>query len=181
VQTKIVGLLFILGLVAAGIPIVNLAERTRVQGIVNDYLTQANAHILKDKKQVEDFLYDKIAETVGDDATLEIIQYQFEGLIPANAVADPGAIPNLPGIERRSGYYQVSALITRVYWAQRKLMGERRDEDGNFVGRCYLCPSDTRAERVLFVPAEYLANMYMRAPGDLDFAKHPELLFDQFK
>jgi len=171
----------ILALAAIVVPILNLVEATQVQGVLNDYLTQSNAHIIADKKQVEDYLYSEIEARVGTDADMEVIMYAYSGTIPTDTVADPSRIPNLPGIKKNAGYYQVSALVVRVYWVQKKLVADKLDEDGEPMGRCFYCGADALAERVLFVQQHQFGDAYRPPTADLEFVQDPALLFDQFR
>jgi hypothetical protein len=170
-QTKIVGLLMV-GVVALMVlPILNLAERTSVQGRLNELLTQQNIHVFHDRDVVMKMLQDDILEIVGDDAKMEIILYHYQGTVP-------GDVPALEGIKRTAAYFDVSALVARVFWVQTKLVGTVRDADGYPIGRCYFCEDDARAQRVVFVPPNKMGNAYTRPPGDLDFVQDPSLLFD---
>jgi len=177
---KVVAILMILAVAALVVPILNLVEKTKVQGIVNDYLTLQNGHILKEKKVVEDYLYDTIEETIGTDKDAEVIMYAYQGSIPFSLVSEPGKIPNIDGIKKQTGYYQVSALVTRVYWVQQKLIADKLDPDGNPIGKCFMCNADTMIDRVLFIPNERLGTAYRPASSDLDFVQDPSLLFAQF-
>ncbi len=178
---KVVAVLMILAVAAVVVPILNLVETTKVQGMLNDYLTQGNIHIIKDKKQVEDYLYTETEAIVGTDANMEVIMYTYRGTVPADAVADPSRVPNLPGIKKNAGYFQVSALVVRIYWVQKKLVADKLDEDGDPMGRCFYCGADALAEKVLFVPEERLGSAYRPATADLEFVQDPALLFSRFR
>ncbi len=178
---KIVAVLMVLALVAVAVPILNMVERTKVQGVLNEYFTGQNAHILADKKQVEDYLYTTIEAIVGEEADMEAIMYAYSGTVPLDLIDDPSRVPSLPGINKSAGYYEVSAMVVRVYWVQKKLIAQKLDDDGNAVGKCFYCPADALAERVLFVPREKLGDSYRPPTGDLEFVKDPGLLFEQFR
>ena len=171
----------ILALAAIVVPILNLVEATQVQGALNDYLTQSNAHIVADKKKVEDDLYTEIEKIVGTEADMEVIMYAYNGTVPIDTIADPSRIPNLPGITKSAGYYQVSALVVRVYWVQKKLVADKLDENGEPMGRCFYCGADALSEKVLFVPKDQLGNAHRPPTADLEFVQDPALLFERFR
>lgn len=177
---KLVAALMVLCLAALVVPILNMVEKTKVQGVLNDYLTTSNAHILGNKKGVEDYLYDNIEAIVGTDKNSEIIMYSYQGTVPIEVIPDPSKVPNLPGIRKHAGYYEVSALVTRAYWVQKKLVADKLDNDGNPIGRCVYCEADALAERILFVPADKLGHNYRPPGSDLSFVQDPGLLFEQF-
>jgi len=177
-QTKIVGVLMIAALALLVLPIMNLAEHTRVEGRVNELLTLSNEHILKDRDRVQQMVEDEVFGIVGEDANPEVILYHYQGTVPAAAVADPSSVPNTSGIKKTGGYYDVSALVARVYWVQKKTFGSIRDGDGNVTGKCYFCDDDAMTQRVLFVRPEAVGAAFSRPPGDLDFVQNPELLFN---
>lgn len=177
-QTKIVGALMIAALALLILPIINLAETTRVQGAVNDLLTLSNEHLFTDRERVEKMVTEAVVDIVGEDANPEVILYHYQGTVPAAAVSDPGSVPSTAGIRKTPGYYEVSALIARAFWVQTKTFGSIRDVDGNVTGSCYFCADDQRIERVLFVRPEAMGTGFVRPPGDLDFVQNPELLFD---
>ena len=177
---KIVAILMLASLAAVVVPILNMVETTKVQGVLNEYLTQGNEHILGNRKQIEDYLYESVEAIVGTDKNAEVIMYAYSGTIPVELVPNPNKVPNLSGIKKHPGYYEVSALITRVYWVQKKLVADKIDDDGNPVGKCVYCASDALAERILFVPAQRLGYSYRPPSSDLEFMQDPGLLFEQF-
>lgn len=178
---KVVALLMVLAVAATVVPIMNVVEATKVQGVLNDYLTQQNAHILYDKKQIEDYFYDTIEPIVGEGADMEVIMYAYQSTVPTDVVEDPSRIPNLPGIKKSAGYYEVSALIVRVYWVQKKLVADKFSDDGVPMGKCFYCEKDALAERILFVQREKLGDAYRPPTSDLEFVRDPWLLFEQFE
>ncbi len=177
-QTKIVGALMILAIGMMVLPILNLAERTSVQGKLNDLLTQQNLHIYHDRETVENMLEKDILAVVGEDAQMELILYHYEGTIPMANLENPEDVPPLEGIKRNAAYLEVSALVVRAFWVQTKLRGTLRDPDGYPIGTCYFCEDDARAQRVVFVPRRKMGMSYVKPPGDLDFVENPSLLFD---
>jgi|GEM_PF-5917507 len=177
-QTKIVGVLMILACAIMVLPILNLAQRTSVQGKLNELLTQQNIHAYHDKERIETMLNAAILDIVGEDARMETILYHYQGMVPMSALKDPSDVPSLEGIKKTAAYFEVSALVVRTFWIQKKLVGTMRDPDGYPIGRCYFCDDDARAQRVVFVPAYKMGNAYTRPPGDLDFVQDPSLLFD---
>ncbi|MCO4769438.1 MAG: hypothetical protein KDA24_05360 [Deltaproteobacteria bacterium] len=177
-QPKVVAGLMVLVLAILTMPILNLAERTRVQGEINDTLTLSNKHILKDRESLLKMLNDQVNDIVGEGANPEVILYQYRGSVPVQDLANPAKVPNTDGVVKRGSYYEVSALVARVFWVQTKLIGTVRDVDGYPVGSCYFCEDDARAQRVLFVDGQALGLAYTNPPGDLDFVQNPAILFD---
>ena len=177
-QTKIVAALMVGFVALMVVPILNLAERTSVQGRLNELLTQQNTHIFNNRQTVMDILTKDITDIVGEDAKLEIIMYHYTGTVPMADLEHPEDVPGLEGITRTAAYFEVSALVARVFWVQKKLRGTIRDPDGYPIGSCYYCEDDARAQRVVFVPANKMDVAFARPPGDLDFVQNPALLFD---
>ncbi len=177
-QTKIVGALMIAAIAIMVLPILNLAEKTRVQGKVNELLTQQNIHVFHDRERVQEMLDADLRSIVGEDANMEVIMYHYQGMVPVADIAKPEKVPSLEGITKSAAYFEVSALVARVFWVQTKLVGTMRDPDGYPIGKCYFCADDARAQRVVFVPAQKMGMSYTRPPGDLDFVQDPSILFD---
>lgn len=176
-QTKIVGVLMILAVAIMVLPILNLAERTSVQGKLNDLLTQQNIHVYEDRERTENMINVEVLKIVGEEAQMETILYHYEGTVPMADLEKPEDVPSLEGIKRTAAYFDVSALVVRVFWVQTKLTGTIRDPDGYPVGSCYFCEDDARAQRVVFVPRGKMGMAYVKPPGDLDFVQNPALLF----
>ncbi len=177
-QTKIVGVLMIVAAAIVVLPILNLAERTRVQGKVNELLTQQNLHAYHDRELIQGMLDSEIRAIIGEDADMEVIMYHYQGMVPVADIEKPERVPSLEGIKKSAAYFEVSALVARVFWVQTKLIGTMRDPDGYPVGSCYFCEDDARAQRIVFVPAQKMGVAYTRPPGDLDFVQDPSMLFD---
>lgn len=177
-QTKIVGALMIAAIAIMVLPILNTAEKTRVQGKVNELLTQQNIHAYHDRERVQGMLDAEIRAIVGEDANMEVIMYHYQGMVPAADIEKPEDVPSLEGIKKSAAYYEVSALVARVFWVQTKLIGTMRDPDGYPIGSCYFCEDDARAQRIVFVPPEKMGMSYTRPPGDLDFVQDPSMLFE---
>lgn len=177
-QTKIVGVLMILAVAACVLPVLNLVERTSVQGKINDLLTQQNIHAYHDQQQIQEMVEREVLEIVGEDANMEVILYHYTGTVPKAQVPEDINVPSLPGIRNTAAYYEVSALVARVFWLQTKLWGQNVDTDGNPIGTCYLCPEDARAQRIVFVPEDKMGQAYLRPASDVDFVKDPVLLLE---
>lgn len=177
-QTKITGALMLGALALLVLPIMNLAETTRVEGAVNDLLTLSNEHLFSDREKVQGMLTDAVLELVGEEANPEVILYHYRGTVPAAAVADPSRVPSTAGIKKTPGYFEVSALVARAYWVQTKTIGSVRDADGRPIGKCYFCSDDQMIQRVLFVRPEAIGTAFGSPPGDLDFVQNPEILFE---
>jgi hypothetical protein len=162
VQTKIIFLLFVIACIAGAAPAVNLAERVKVQGALNEYLTLSNAHMLSDRMALEKYLRDQAKQVVGDENRVDVFLYRVSARVPLDKVQKPDQIPAVAGVSKNAGYVEVSALVTRVWWSQRQW----------WIGQ----DKDVYAQKILYITADKLGPEYPRPPNDIDFMKNPALL-----
>ena len=162
-QEKLILLLTIAGAVALFSVTANFWERHQMIGAMGETLSPGNSHTFKDRKGVEDALYDIAYEMVGEDAKPDVELWHYRGQVWMGDI-DTNALPTYGGVETVGDQVRLSALVGRVWWYQKTL---------------WYWEKDVSATKVVFVDAEKLGSQYRMPPAkDYEFVDEPGLLLD---